>query len=67
MRYFLGKVKKNDQGIFIIQSKYTGEILTRFVMENFNMLYSLIVTRSKMKKDETGKTMYSTKYKKIVR
>jgi hypothetical protein len=67
MRYFLGvEVKENDQGIIVNQSKYAGEILTRFGMENCNMVCSPIVTGSKLLKNVTGKTVDANNYREMV-
>jgi hypothetical protein len=67
MRYFLGvEVKRDDQGIFISQSKYATEILTRFGMENCNMVCSTIVTMSKLVKEENQKAVDGAKYKQMI-
>jgi hypothetical protein len=67
MRYFLGvEVSQGDHGIFISQQKYIKEILSRFGMEVCNMVCSPIVPGNRLTKDESGKSVDSTKYKQIV-
>jgi len=56
MKYFIRvEVTQNNQSIFIKQSKYAGDILTRFRSKNCNMVCSPIIIRRKLMKDETGR------------
>jgi hypothetical protein len=67
MRDFLGvEVSQGEHGIFISQQKYIKEILSRFGMEVCNMVCSPIVPGNRLTKDESGKSVDSTKYKQIV-
>ncbi|MCH89963.1 putative copia-type polyprotein [Trifolium medium] len=67
MKYFLGvEVCQTDEGIFIHQMKYASEILTRFGMENCNVVSSPIVTGCKLVKNEAGKASDAKSYKQMV-
>jgi hypothetical protein len=67
MKYFLGvEVSQTHQGIFIHQSKYASEILSRFGMEDCNKVCSPIVPGCKLVKDETGRSTDSTSYKQMI-
>ncbi|MCH81290.1 copia-type polyprotein, partial [Trifolium medium] len=67
MRYFLGiEVCQSKQGIFIHQQKYAAEILSRFGMENCNMVSNPIVPGCKLIKNENGKAADPTLYKQMV-
>lgn len=67
MRYFLGvEVTQNDKGIFITQQKYAREILTRFGMEQCNMVCNPIVPGNKLSRDESRKSVDSTNFKQMV-
>jgi hypothetical protein len=67
MKYFLGiEVVQNKQGIFICQQKYASEILDRFGMKECNKVCSPIVPGSKLIKDEKGKTVDATEYKRMI-
>lgn len=67
MRYFLKvEVKEESAGIFIYQQKYAKEILTRFGMDLCNKVCNPIVSGFWLNKDENGKPIYATSYKKMV-
>jgi hypothetical protein len=67
MKYFLGiEVVQNRQGIFICQHKYASDILDRFGMKECNKVCSPIVPGSKLIKDEKGKAVDATEYKRII-
>jgi hypothetical protein len=67
MKYLLGiEVVQNTQGIFICQQKYASEILDRFGMKECNKVCSPIVPGSKLIKDEKGKTVDATEYKRMI-
>jgi len=67
MRYFLGvEVTQNDKGIFITQHKYAREILSRFGMEQCNMVCNPIVPGNILSKDESGKKVDATNFKQMV-
>jgi hypothetical protein len=67
MRYFLGvEVTQNANGIFIHQQKYAREILSRFGMEECNMVCNPIVPGSKLARDENGKMVDATNFKQMV-
>ncbi|XP_060201925.1 uncharacterized mitochondrial protein AtMg00810-like [Lycium barbarum] len=67
MHYFLGiEVVQSDDGIFISQKKYIGEILDRFQMRDCNPVNTPTELGLKLHKDPTGKKVDSTLYKQVV-
>jgi len=67
MRYFLGvKVTQNTRGIFITQQKYAREIISRFGMEQCNMVCNLIVPGNILSKYESGNKVDATHFKQMV-
>ncbi|XP_052479605.1 uncharacterized mitochondrial protein AtMg00810-like [Gossypium raimondii] len=67
MHYFLGiEVAQSDTDIFISQRKYAQEILKRFQMANCNPVGTPVKTSLKLVKDDTGRDVDNTLYKKIV-
>lgn len=67
MRYFLGvEVLQNEEGIYISQKKYAGDVLTRFGMANCNPVNNPIVPGAKLHKDEEGTKVDVTAFKQIV-
>lgn len=67
IRYFLEvEVKSKNAGIFIHQQKYSKEILTRFVMDQYNKMCNPIVQGCKLTKDENGNLIDAINYNHIV-
>lgn len=67
MRYFLGvEVTQDSRGIFIAQQKYAKEILSRFGMEQCNMVCNPIVPGNRLSKDESRKRVDATNFKQMV-
>jgi len=67
MRYFLGaEVTQDTRGIFISQQKYAKEILSRFGMEQCNMVCNPIVPGNRLSKDDSGKSVDATNFKQMV-
>lgn len=67
MHYFLGiEVVQSDDGIFISQKKYVGEILDRFQMKDCNPINTPVEFDLKLYKDHEGRKVDSTLYKQIV-
>nr|XP_027086538.1 uncharacterized protein LOC113708274 [Coffea arabica] len=67
MHYFLGiEVMQSDDGIFLSQKKYVGEILNRFQMKDCNSVSTPSECGVKLHKDHNGKKVDSTLYKQIV-
>ena len=67
MRYFLGiKIVQSDKGIFICQTKYAKDVLRRFNMMNFNPAPTLVLTGTKLSKNDFGPYVDSTLFKKLV-
>lgn len=67
MRYFLGvEVTQDTKGIFIAQQKYAKEILSRFGMEQCNMVCNPIVPGNRLSKDDNGKRVDAANFKQMV-
>lgn len=67
MHYFLGiEVMQTNDGIFISQKKYVGDILNRFQMEDCNPVNTPAKCGTKLHKDLDGKKVDSTLYKQII-
>ena len=67
MKYFLGvEVIQNAKGIFIHQQKYAKEVLSKFGMEDCNLVCNPIVPGSKLTKNEGGKCVDVTNFKQII-
>jgi len=66
MRHFLGvEVTQNTRGIFITQKKYAREIISRFGMEQCNMVCNLTVPGNGLSKYESGKKVDATNFKMV--
>ena len=64
MKYFFGiEVTQSEDGIFINQTKYANDVLKRFRMVNCNPTVTLIVTGTKLSKEDDGSKVYPTLYK----
>ncbi|RVW73915.1 Retrovirus-related Pol polyprotein from transposon RE1 [Vitis vinifera] len=67
MHHFLGiEVMQSSTGIFISQKKYVGEILDKFQMKDCNLINTPSEFGMKLNKDNGGKKVDDTLYKKIV-
>ena len=67
MHYFLGiEVLQSSTSILISQKKYVGEILDRFQMKDCNPVNTPSEFSLKLNKDDEGKKVNNTLYKKIV-
>ena len=67
MNYFQGiKVLQSDDGIFISQKKYAGDILERFKMKDCNPVNTPVECGTKLHKDIKGRKVDGTLYKQIV-
>ena len=67
MAYLLGiEVMQPSIRIFISQKKYVGEILDRFQMKDCNLINTPSEFGMKLNKDNGGKKVDDTLYKKIV-
>ncbi|XP_022855734.1 uncharacterized protein LOC111376952 [Olea europaea var. sylvestris] len=67
MHYFLGiEVVQSAGGIFISQTKYVREILSRFQMKNCNSASTPIEVGLKLIKDSEGMRVDNTLHKQIV-
>ena len=67
MHYFLGiEIVQSDDGIFLSQKKYVGEILDRFQMNDCNPVNTSVECGLKLHKDPEGKKVNNTLYKQIV-
>ena len=67
MKYFLGiKVEQSKKEIFICQNKYAKDLLKRFRMENCKPVPTLVVTSTKLSKDDEGLDVNPTLFKRLV-
>lgn len=67
MRYFLGvEVLQNDDGIYLSQKKYAGEVLEKFGMSKSNSVENPMVPGFKLSKDENGVKVDATLFKQVV-
>ena len=67
MHYFPGiEIVQSDDGIFLSQKKYVGEILDRFQMNDCNPVNTPVECGLKLHKDPEGKKVNSKLYKQIV-
>ena len=67
MKYFLGvEVIQDEEGIFIHQGKYAGEILERFNLQCGNAVKNPIVPGSRLSKEGEGSKVDATLYKQLV-
>lgn len=67
MKYFLGvEVVQNEEGIFIHQGKYAGEILERFNLLCGNAVKNPIVPGPKLSKEGEGGKVDATLYKQLI-
>ena len=57
------EVVQSDNGIFISQKKYVGEILGRFQIKDYNPVSTPAEVGLKLNKDHEGKKVDSTLYK----
>ncbi|KAL8124254.1 hypothetical protein AgCh_012047 [Apium graveolens] len=66
LSYFLGlQVKKNEEGIFICQSKYTRNLLKKFGMQDCSSASTSMATATKLDKD-TGISVDITDYRGMI-
>lgn len=62
--YFLGlQLKKEKEGIYLNQAKYTKDLLKRFKMDQAKEINTPISTSSKLDKDENGKDVDQRLYR----
>lgn len=67
MSYFLGiKVIQQNDGIFISQKKYAGDILKKFKMEHSKPLYTPVEEKLKLTRENDGKRVDLTYYKSLI-
>lgn len=67
MGFFLRvEVLQSLDGIFIYRRKYAKEILTRFGMDNRNLVKNPIVPGTKLVKDENGRKVDATIFNRVV-
>ncbi|GJT64611.1 putative ribonuclease H-like domain-containing protein [Tanacetum coccineum] len=66
--FFLGfQVKQKEDGIFISQDKYVGEILKKFGFSSIKTASTLIETNKALTKDEDGKDVDIHLYRSMIR
>ncbi|KAL8120799.1 hypothetical protein AgCh_017833 [Apium graveolens] len=66
LSYFLGlQVKKNEEGTFICQTKYTRNLLKKFGMQDCSSASTPMATTTKLDKD-TGKLVDITDYRGMI-
>ena len=58
LSFFLGlQIHQRNQGIFISQTKYIGEMLKRFRMEDCKPIITPMQTSCKLRKDDDSKSI----------
>ena len=66
LSYFLGlQVKQNEEDTFICQTKYTGNLLKKFGMQDCSSASTHMATATKLEKD-TGKSVDITDYRGMI-
>ena len=67
MSYYLGiKFKQGEDGIFVNQEKFVGEVFNKFRMEDCAKVNTLVECGVKMSKNDEGGTINSTTFKNLV-
>ncbi|GJR78635.1 retrovirus-related pol polyprotein from transposon TNT 1-94 [Tanacetum coccineum] len=67
MMFFLGlQVNQSPRGIFINQSNYMLEILTKYGMETCDPIRTLMETKDKLDLDQNGTLVDATKYRSMI-
>jgi hypothetical protein len=67
LSFFLGhQIHHRNQGIFISQTKYIREMLTRFQMEDFKPVITPMQTNCKLRKDDDSKSIDQRKYRSMI-
>ena len=67
MNYFHGiEVMQSNDGIFLSQKKYVGEILIKFPIKDCNSVSTSVECGMKLHKDHDGKEVAITLYKQVV-
>ncbi|KAK6140670.1 hypothetical protein DH2020_025577 [Rehmannia glutinosa] len=65
--FFLGlQIKQCQEGIYILQSKYTKELLKKFGIEEGRTVSTPMATNVKIDKDEKGKSVDESKYRGMI-
>lgn len=59
-------MKQSDEGIFICQSKYTKELIRKFVVQQAKPMKILMNTNWKVDPGTEGKLVDYTRYKEII-
>jgi hypothetical protein len=64
LSFFMGlQIHQRNQGIFISQTKYIGEMLKRFGMEDCKTIITPMKTSCKLSKDYDSKSIDQRKYR----
>ncbi|OMO69325.1 Integrase, catalytic core [Corchorus capsularis] len=67
MSYFLGmEISQSEQGIFINQNKYAGEVLKKFKMFNCKPVPTPLVVNEKLSKDDGCEKVDETLYRSLI-
>lgn len=67
MSYFLGlEVTQTENGTFVSQRKYAGDILKHFKMESFRPMMTRVEEKLKLQKDGVGELVNPTFFKQLV-
>jgi hypothetical protein len=67
LSFFLGlQIRQRNQGIFISQTRYIGEMLKRFRMEDCKPVITLMQTSGKLSKDDDSKSTDQRKYRSMI-
>ncbi|KAK6160467.1 hypothetical protein DH2020_003848 [Rehmannia glutinosa] len=67
LNFFLGlQIKQCQEGIYILQSKYTKELLKKFGIEEGRTVTTPMATNVNLDKDEKGKSVDESKYRGMI-
>jgi hypothetical protein len=67
LSFFLGiHICQRNQGIFIYQTKYIGEMLKRFVMEDCKPVTTPMKTSCKLRKYDDSKSTNQRQYRSMI-
>ena len=67
LKFFLRlQIKQWKDEIFINQTKYAGDILKKFGMDGVKLSKTLVITTTKLNKDENGKSIDEKRFRGMI-